>query len=464
MHTVTAHDHRGSQKQGEKRLTWERRAGFAPPGRSARMARLSGCHHGRTAVLLLGLLVLILSASCRGGEGPLAPATRPSQAPITLHVFHWLGSDIGPVVAEIDRRFIAENPGIKIESESFQLDRYEQALERRLAAGDPLDIVAVGEIRPLEVRIKPGDLLDLSAEPWVKQLTPEALREVSDGAKVYALPLGKAAIGVAYNKDIFARLGIGMPATWPEFVAACRAIKAAGIVPLALANDDPWLIQLMPRAMAATAVYGQDPDFDTRLVRRESSVSASPWRQLIADQLSLQAGGCFGGASPPVSYDQSIELVATGRAAMALNGTWIVPQIKGGNPALQLGMFPLPYATAGQQVQVPTIITPLMAVPASTRYPVEAKKYLEFLARPDVMPLILRARGELPVMSGIVVTQDPALDGLLSQAKTGSRDVFARSWPLAAREQFFYGLQGVLTGRTALDAFLEQIDKAFEAG
>lgn len=415
------------------------------------------------AAVLFGVLAVLLSVSCAGRSAVSAPSASTTPDSVTLHVFHWLGSDIGRVTAAIDRRFMEENAGITIESESFQLDSYAQALERRLAVSDPLDVIAVGGPLILEQRVKPDDLLDLTAEPWVKRLTPEALAAASDGAKVYALPIGKAVIGVAYNKVLFAKLGLSVPSTWSEFVEVCRIVKEADVVPLALAHRDAWIAQLVPRAMAATGVYGQDADFDTKLVEGNISFSESSWPDLIADLFSLKASGCFNEEALLTTYDQSIEMVATGRAAMVVNGTWIAPQIKAGNRALDLGMFLLPYAVNGEQMRAPTIITPMFAVSASTRHPAEAKKYLEFLTRPDIVAMILQARGEHPVMHDGTVTLDSPAEELLMQAKTNSQDVFGSRWPIDSRVTFFYGIQDVLTGNMTVEAFLAGMDRAFES-
>jgi raffinose/stachyose/melibiose transport system substrate-binding protein len=430
--------------------------------RTNRLGFLTLSHRGSPEGIVLGMLVILLSSACAGCGRVPPPDASVSPAPVTLHVLHPLGADIGDVMAEIDRRFMTENPGIIVDSESFQLDSYAQALERRLSVSDPLDVVAVGVLQPIEQHVRPDDFLDLSSEPWVQQLTPEGLHTASDRGRTYALPLGKAAIAVAYNKDLFAQLGLAVPTTWPEFVEACRVLETAGIVPLALANGDPWVAQLIPRTMAATAVYGQDADFDAKLIEGKTSFSGSSWREVIADQLSLKASGCFNEDSLKTTYDQSIEMVATGRAAMVVNGTWVAPQIKRGNAALNLGMFPLPYVASGQQVCIPTMITPMLAVPASTRHPLEAKKYLGFLARPDVLPLILTARSELPVMQELAVSLDPATQDVLSQSKTNSCDVFGQSWPIAARTGFLYGIPEVFAGGTTLDAFLAAMDRAFE--
>ena len=48
-------------------------------------------------------------------------------------------------------------------------------------------------------------------------------------------------IGVWYNKALFTKAGISAPpATWDDFLADVTKLKAAGIVPLAIAGKDMW--------------------------------------------------------------------------------------------------------------------------------------------------------------------------------------------------------------------------------
>ena len=43
-----------------------------------------------------------------------------------------------------------------------------------------------------------------------------------------------------YNKDAFAKAGItATPTTWDEFLAACEALKTAGIIPMTV--DDAYM-------------------------------------------------------------------------------------------------------------------------------------------------------------------------------------------------------------------------------
>src|SRR5579884_3296464 len=140
------------------------------------------------------------------------------QQPVTLTFYHWIGTDAGPVIAEINKRFHAENPNITVQFSSNASDQYETVLKARLAGGDAPDIFGVYPGAKFYPYAKAKYLADLSNEPWVAHLAPGARRLTSytDG-KIYTLPLDTNAIGVIYNKQIFSQHGLTVPTNWADF-------------------------------------------------------------------------------------------------------------------------------------------------------------------------------------------------------------------------------------------------------
>src|SRR5579859_4394699 len=128
------------------------------------------------------------------------------QQPVTLKFYHWIGTDAGPVVAEINKRFHAENPNITVQFSSNASDQYETVLKARLAGGDSPDLFGVYPGAKFYPYAKAKYLADLSDEPWVTRLLPGAKRVTTytDG-KVYTLPMDSNAIAVIYNKQIFSQ-------------------------------------------------------------------------------------------------------------------------------------------------------------------------------------------------------------------------------------------------------------------
>ncbi len=88
-----------------------------------------------------------------------------------------------------------------------------------------------------------GMLKDITSAvaPWKDTINPGALSIYAYKGKQYGVPWDMGMIGVWYNKDLFTKAGISAPpATWADFLADVSKLKAAGIVPLAIAGKDKW--------------------------------------------------------------------------------------------------------------------------------------------------------------------------------------------------------------------------------
>src|SRR5215472_1207594 len=94
------------------------------------------------------------------------------QQPVTLKFYHWIGTDAGPVVAEINKRFHAAYPNITVQFSSNATDQYETVLKARLAGGDAPDLFGVYPGVKFYPYAKAGYIADLSNEPWVATVLP----------------------------------------------------------------------------------------------------------------------------------------------------------------------------------------------------------------------------------------------------------------------------------------------------
>jgi raffinose/stachyose/melibiose transport system substrate-binding protein len=386
------------------------------------------------------------------------------QQPVTLKFYHWIGADAGPTVAEINKRFHAENPNITVQFSSNATDQYETVLKARLAGGDAPDIFGVFPGAKFYPYAKAKYLADLSNEPWVARLLSGAKRVITytDG-KVYTLPMDQNVIGVIYNKQIFSQHGLSVPTNWADFLAVCEKLKGAGITPLALGIKDQWVDQLIPYAMAPSAIYRSNIDFDKQVLAGQSTFEQSAWMQMMKDYLDLNAQGYFNKGALGTTYDQTTQLIAASKAAMVVNGNWILAPIKRLNPNLQLGMFPLPYVQTGQPIWVSSAVGTTTAISATTKHPAEARKYLQFWARKDIMELYLKGKVAYSSFSDITnPALDPAAQEMIAPLKAGSYNFLDQNWPLGVQDVMLKDIQSVFAGSMSTPRMLQEMDAAFQ--
>lgn len=133
--------------------------------------------------------------------------------------------------------------GNTLDIQVVPIDSGETLMQTRFAIGDIPDVFMHFGGNSLKPFQPDKNFVDMSDEAWVSNLKDYALIQATFEEKVYGLPLWEGSVsGMLYNKEIFADLGIEIPTTEAEFIAACEVIKANGIAPIYMAYKDVWPI------------------------------------------------------------------------------------------------------------------------------------------------------------------------------------------------------------------------------
>ena len=84
-------------------------------------------------------------------------------------------------------------------------------------------------------------------DPATVETIDESYRpQVSVDDTVYGTPYGNAfGGGIMYNRKVFEQVGVQVPTTWADLIAASEKIKAAGIAPVVQTYQDTWTSQLL---------------------------------------------------------------------------------------------------------------------------------------------------------------------------------------------------------------------------
>ncbi|WP_372631812.1 ABC transporter substrate-binding protein [Cohnella sp.] len=416
---------------------------------------------GKAALLLVALLALTATA-CGSTEEKRAAAPGEQKEQVVLNMYMANTSDT-TYMPEVNRRFEEENPGIRIELQTAPVDQFETVIKTKLASGDAPDIFTIFAGTKKDSLVKAGYLMDLSDQPWVARLTDTARETASKDGKVYGLPNRQNLIGVIYNKKIFNDLGIAVPTNWDEFLEASRKIKDSGVVPLGLGLKDQFVTQMIPYAMAPSAIYRDNPDFDKNMYAGTQQFTGSVWEQMMQDYMALNEKGFFNSDVLGTSNDQAMQMFASEKVAMTVTLHGRIAAIKEANPNLELGMFPLPYAKAGESVWVSSMPSLFGGVYAKTKHPEEAKKYMEFLTRPEIAQFYLSSVNSFPAFTDVTVDLDPALKEMEEALKVGSYYFLDAVWPNTVQLVMQQQIQSVFAGRPIPD-MLKAMDKAFQDG
>ncbi|MCD9023643.1 ABC transporter substrate-binding protein [Cohnella silvisoli] len=401
--------------------------------------------------------------SAKASEASASPeASKPAEQ-VELKVSGYKsGAEIG-AIPELNEKFMKENPDIKVTYEGMPGAQYKDFIKTRLVAGDASDVMLLHPGAEIVDYAKAGYLMDLSGEPWVPDFTVSAIDAASGDGKVYGTPNDTVMLGVYYNKDIFAKLNLKVPTDWDQFLAACEAIKASGVTPIAIGNNDGWMTLAALFVMAPAMIYAKDPDFDKKLNARETKFAGS-WDEMNKAWFSLDTKGYLTPKSTGISLDQAQTDFAKGKAAMYIDGTWSLAGIKGKNEALNLGMFAMPSNKAGEDVYVSAAVGTVWTINKSTEKADAAKKYLAFWAKEENQSIWAKSGGAFLTLQGKKSDADPAFEDIAGTLATGKAWRFLnQAWAQdAATTEMMKSAQGVYLKALTPEQMLKNMDDAWD--
>ncbi|SEQ94667.1 ABC transporter substrate-binding protein [Microlunatus flavus] len=165
---------------------------------------------------------------------------------------------------------------------------------------------------------------------FLDKVLPSVLDAGKVDGKTYAVPLSASApVLFYYNHDVLTKVGIEQPKTWDDLMSAVPKIKSAGFAPISLGGGSKWPY-LMWIEYLVDRIGG--PDVFKRVLDNTEGAWSDPAVLQACQQIQdlISAGGFADGyASVSADTNADLALMATGRAAMLLQGAWAFDSIDG---------------------------------------------------------------------------------------------------------------------------------------
>lgn len=209
--------------------------------------------------LMFLFLALTMVTGVMAGCGTSAPASEPSaSAPagtsatpaagekVTLKLFHnWVNVDEAPYFEDLAKEFESTHSNVDIQIQNVGDPDFKSKLKVMMGAADSPDIFFSWSGEFAYKFIRAGSVWDMTDyvnkdTEWKNSFVQAALKPFTLDGKLCGIPVRLDSKMMVYNKKIWAEQGIEVPKTFEEFLAACQKFKDAGILPIALGNQDPW--------------------------------------------------------------------------------------------------------------------------------------------------------------------------------------------------------------------------------
>ncbi|MEV5890317.1 extracellular solute-binding protein [Nonomuraea fuscirosea] len=424
-------------------------------------ARLS---RGQFLRVMGGLAAATLATAC--STRPETTATTGGTATTELK---FIGvADQKTPMDELAAAYQKAKPTVRLTTSYAPTDQVQTSLRTQLGAGNAPDLHVVypgnGSAMSMTQIAQAGLLADLSAQTWTQTIPTGFKPAFQLDGKTYLYSAGSSVIGAVYNKKVFERAGIDAPpTTWTEFLAVCDKLKKAGVVPIALGAQTPWVTQLITYALVPSTVYAKDPAFDDKQLAGQATFAGSGWRQAMEMYLELQKRGYFNDKPNGTTFEQQTSMVATGKAGMAVQVSAVLPDFrKAADSPDDLSMFPVPGADDANSVWIPAGVVVGLGASAKGKNAEEAKAFIDFLGKQENINAWAKAIAAIPLTQDASSAIDPAVQSFLPFTKDRAVPFMDQRWPNAEVQPVHFAVvQELLGGDSTIDEALKKMDEAY---
>ncbi|MGB9723427.1 MAG: sugar ABC transporter substrate-binding protein [Chloroflexia bacterium] len=418
------------------------------------MKRSSRLAMSRFLPVFIGLL---LAGGCVSSPSPMVSPSPPSPSPfptatpaatVDLTVWHTWDAAEEALYRRLLADYRRQHPQVVVHLRRFPVGEVLAEYEAAVVEGTGPDLLVGWShwIAPLAERQALMPLEDLLEQDFWASFYPFALEGVRAQGHLYAAPYACETVALYYNRDFVlepptntAAL-LDLAATWP-------GQEQAGLAyPLSFYNTVGYLYAFGGRLLDEEG----RPALDTLEMR-----AWLRWLQTVQAAPGVVATG---------SYGQADTLFKSGVVAMAVNGSWVLPDYLQALGSERLGVAPLPMLSETGVWPGPLVgYRVLLVNPALlSAHPQATLDLLRFLSGPQLQEERLVQLGEVPTWRGLDLSSRPLQAAFVRQAELG------RPRPLNRREEALWDpleslLYNVLERRMPLEQALQETLRKVES-
>jgi raffinose/stachyose/melibiose transport system substrate-binding protein len=432
-----------------------------------------------TKMRALGAAFLLAAVAACGAPGTgdnAAPKDVDLSSPVSKSgtltiVTKFADPKYAPYFEGIAAAYEAANPDVTVDLQQVGDQPYKDKI-RVLAASKKLPDIYfswAGDFANKFVRAGlAADLSEVIAPDteWGKTFSPAALEAFQSEGKYYGVPIDLDAKYMAYNTQIFDKLGLEKPSTLEDLIADCGALKGAGYTPIAFGNQYGW-----PAIHYITQLNAYDVPGDVRNTdyNPASGAFTDPGYETALSQFSDLADACFVKGSNGLSHEAGQAEFLDSKAGMHYLESLEFAALQGAPAALadNWSFFRLPpAANAAGDIGVDTGAPDGFMINAQSEQTALAVDFLKFMTSQENGQKMVKELGWLSPVQGTATAENsfPQLEETL--ADISAADGFAIWLDTVTNAEvanaYLSGVQGILDGSNDPAGVMKDVQAAAE--
>ena len=328
----------------------------------------------KNLLLMLALIISVIGlAACQSAESK-GGSQGGSGDEVTIDLWHFDPGARQEVYDAAIKRFEEKNPGVKVNALQIPNDDYKQRIMVSMSGGTPPDVFASWGGGWLEEFADSGMVMDLTDEDIdYDQFVDVAVKNSTYDDRIYGLPLGISTYQFFYNKSIFEKHGLEVPATYDELLEIVDVLKGEEIYPIALANQPQWpgafYMMYLADRLGGEEVFQNANQRTGEGFDNDAFVEAGEYIQELVEKDAFNPG--FNGL--PYDEGQARQLMYSEKAAMMLMTTGFINNVRQEFPSFEekMGVFEFPVIEGGKgdPTNISAGISPVWSVFKDTKHP-----------------------------------------------------------------------------------------------
>jgi raffinose/stachyose/melibiose transport system substrate-binding protein len=360
--------------------------------------------------------------------------------------------------------------GVTIKTNPIALNTYGSTITTQLQAGNGPDVFFInaggGQAGSVGTLGDAGKLLDLTGKVNESAIPDNAKESLSYEDKLAAVPVYLAPSGVIFSPMAAETSGFTLDSssTMEDVIAQCKKVAEGGQAVFGLAGSMAPNTGIFTAEIAASTVYGPEPDWNEKKAAGETSFADSDgWRTAIQTMKDLYDAGCFQEGAAGAGFDaltngmgqgQMLGFAAPGGAAKD-----IMDSTKG---AVTLTVEAMP-APEGYDTYLMAGTPDAIAGNAASDNKELVSDFISWMSQPEQTKAAADAAGDIPVGdidTSTLLPQYAGVTGLIDEGRISQYPYI--DWPNGeVYNALGTGVTGVLTGQMSVDDVLESMDKAW---